>query len=84
MSSTEVRFGTHPRDAKQYNTDELRENYLIEKVLVPGEITSVYSMHDRMMTLGIVPTKKSIALPVFEEMTKATYFWRGESWASLM
>lgn len=74
MSNTEVRFGTHPRDARRYTTDELRENYLIEKVLVPGDITSVYSMHDRMMTLGVVPTKKVITLPAFEEVTKASFF----------
>ena len=74
MSNTEVRFGTHPRDARRYTTEELRENYLLENVLTPGEITAVYSMHDRMMTLGVVPTKKAIKLPSFEEVTKASFF----------
>ena len=74
MSNTEVRFGTHPRDAKQYATDQLRQQFLLEEVLVAGEITAVYSMHDRMMTLGVVPTKKAIKLPSFEDVTKASFF----------
>lgn len=72
MSS--IRFGSNPEDVKKYTTQQLRDSFLIESVMVPGEITSVYSMHDRMITLGVVPTDKAIALPAMEDLTKATYF----------
>ena len=39
----EIRYSSHNKDAKKYDTTELREHFLIEKVFVPGEITMVYS-----------------------------------------
>ncbi|WP_258105616.1 5-dehydro-4-deoxy-D-glucuronate isomerase [Marinoscillum sp. MHG1-6] len=71
---SEIRFGTHPNDVKKYTTEELRAQFLMESVMVPGDITCVYSMHDRMITIGVVPTASAIALPAYEEHTKAEYF----------
>lgn len=70
----EIRFGSHPKDVKGYNTQQLRDHYLIEKVLVPNEITAVYTMHDRMITLGVVPVEKPLGLSAYEDLTKAEYF----------
>ena len=70
----EIRFASHPKDVKKYTTEQLRDHYLIEKVMVPGEMTALYSMHDRMITLGIVPIEKAIHLPAMEGLTKASYF----------
>ena len=70
----EIRFATHPEDAKKYTTEQLRDHYLIEKVMVPGAITSQYTMHDRMITLGVVPTESVISLPAMNDLTKASYF----------
>ncbi|MCE6984099.1 5-dehydro-4-deoxy-D-glucuronate isomerase, partial [Pseudomonas frederiksbergensis] len=33
-----VRYATSPVDAKHYTTDRLRQEYLIQKVFVPGEV----------------------------------------------
>ncbi len=71
---SEVRYAISPEALKSYTTKDIREEFLIEKVLKSGEITSVYSMYDRMMTIGIVPTNTTISLPVFEDVTKANYF----------
>ena len=71
---TQVKFGSHPKDIVRFTTDELRERFMIAEVMKPGEITATYSMHDRMITLGIVPLKNPLVLPVFEELTKADYF----------
>ena len=71
---SEVRYAISPEALKSYTTKDIREEFLIEKVLKPGEITSVYSMYDRMMTIGIVPTNTAISLPIFEDVTKADYF----------
>ncbi|MEL7147768.1 MAG: 5-dehydro-4-deoxy-D-glucuronate isomerase [Bacteroidota bacterium] len=72
--NTAIRFASHPEDMKSYTTDKLRERYLIESLFIKGEISMVYSMHDRMMTMGISPENTPIELPTFEEYTKATYF----------
>jgi 5-keto 4-deoxyuronate isomerase len=40
--------------------------FYIPEVMKKGEITAVYSMHDRMITLGEVPTGSSLELPTFD------------------
>lgn len=52
----EVRFSNHPEDAKQYGTQRLRDEFLAGKLMVPGEINLVYSMNDRFIVGGAVPT----------------------------
>ena len=51
----EVRFSNHPEDAKNYGTDRLRKEFLVEKLMVAGEINMVYSMNDRYIVGGAVP-----------------------------
>lgn len=51
----EVRFSNHPEDAKQYGTERLRKEFLVENLMVPGEINMVYSMNDRYIVGGAVP-----------------------------
>jgi 4-deoxy-L-threo-5-hexosulose-uronate ketol-isomerase len=58
MSATinyEVRFSNHPQDAKHYDTERLRKEFLVETLMVPGEINLVYSMNDRYIVGGAVP-----------------------------
>lgn len=71
---SEIRFGSHPEDIKTFTTEQLRERFLIEKVFVPGQIAATYSMHDRMVVMGAVPTDKDLELEAYEHLTKATYF----------
>jgi 4-deoxy-L-threo-5-hexosulose-uronate ketol-isomerase len=51
----EVRFSNHPEDATQYGTERLRKEFLVETLMVPGEINLVYSMNDRFIVGGAVP-----------------------------
>ena len=51
----EVRFSNHPDDAKQYGTQRLREEFLVDRLMVNGEINLVYSMNDRFIVGGAVP-----------------------------
>ncbi|MFY0598502.1 MAG: 5-dehydro-4-deoxy-D-glucuronate isomerase [Cyclobacteriaceae bacterium] len=71
---SDIRFGTHPEDFKKYTTEEIRNQFLIPEVMKKDEIIAVYSMHDRMVTIGVVPASKSIDLPAFEDLTKASFF----------
>jgi len=51
----EIRFSNHPEDAKQYGTERIRKEFLVDKLMVPGEINMVYSMNDRYIVGGAVP-----------------------------
>jgi 4-deoxy-L-threo-5-hexosulose-uronate ketol-isomerase len=53
----EVRFSNHPDDARHYDTQKIRKEFLVETLMVPGEINMVYSMNDRYIVGGAVPTE---------------------------
>lgn len=59
------RQAAHPRDVKGYDTDALREDFLIERVFAPGEITLTYSHYDRMIVGGAMPAATPLALGPF-------------------
>lgn len=61
-------------EAMKMNTAQLRDAFLIDKLFVSDRVCAAYSMQDRMIALGIMPTKKALSLPVYNELTKADYF----------
>lgn len=69
----EVRFATNPTDAKSYDTQRLREEFLVENVMEDGKINLVYSHYDRMVVGGAVPIKEALTLQPIEPQ-KADYF----------
>lgn len=69
----ELRYSTHPEHAKTFDTEQLREHYLIEELFVAGETKFVYSMEDRTVIGGVMPTEQGISLEANEEL-KAEYF----------
>ncbi|HCX21228.1 MAG: 5-dehydro-4-deoxy-D-glucuronate isomerase [Flammeovirgaceae bacterium] len=71
---SEIRYSLSPEAFKKYTTEDIRKEFLIPEVLQNGKITAVYSLYDRMVTMGAVPTNEAIDLPVYEELTKAEYF----------
>ncbi|WP_066629200.1 5-dehydro-4-deoxy-D-glucuronate isomerase [Labilibacter marinus] len=69
----EIRYAVHPEDMKSYDTTRIRKEFLIDKVMIPGEISMVYSFYDRYIIGGAVPTDKPIKLEAHDEL-KADYF----------
>lgn len=69
----EVRYAVGPKDVKSYDTKRLREEFLIEKVMVNDEINLVYSNYDRVIAGGAVPVSKELKLETIEPL-KADYF----------
>jgi 4-deoxy-L-threo-5-hexosulose-uronate ketol-isomerase len=63
----------HPQDVKHYDTDMLRDRFLMEKVMVPDEINVTYSMYDRLIFGGAVPVNKELVLETIDPL-KAEYF----------
>lgn len=63
----------HPQDVKKYDTNTLRDRFLMEKVMAPDEINVTYSMYDRLIFGGAVPVKKELVLETIDPL-KAEYF----------
>jgi 4-deoxy-L-threo-5-hexosulose-uronate ketol-isomerase len=70
---TNTRFAVHPEDFKKYDTKRIREEFLIEEVMVNDQITLTYSQYDRYIVGGAVPATKKLALETFDSL-KASYF----------
>lgn len=69
----EERFAAHYSDVKKYDTTQLREHFLIEKLMEDDTIRLVYSHYDRFISGGAVPVKESLELSAIEPL-KAPFF----------
>ena len=58
----DIRYSANPRDVKRFTTQELREEFLIENLYRPDQVTAVYSHVDRMVTLGCMPVKEAVSI----------------------
>ncbi|MBN2322453.1 MAG: 5-dehydro-4-deoxy-D-glucuronate isomerase [Spirochaetes bacterium] len=58
----EIRHSINPEDARHYDTEKLRREFLIQKLFKPSEITLVYTNFDRIILGGVVPVKEPIRL----------------------
>lgn len=69
----EVRYAIDPIRFKRMNTTELRENFLIEKMFVAGEVTMVYSYFDRAVICSAVPVDGELFLETSSDLA-SDYF----------
>ncbi len=69
----QLRYAAHPQDAKSYDTERLRKDFLIENLFVPDEVNMVYSMYDRMIVGGAMPWKETLKLEAVDPL-KAPFF----------
>ena len=68
----EIRYAAHPEDAKGYDTQRIRRDFLI-KVFSDNEVNMVYSMYDRMIVGGARPVGEVLKLEAIDPL-KAPYF----------
>ena len=68
-----VRQASSNVDAKHYDTERIRKEYLIEDIMVPDEINMVYSMFDRIISGGAVPVNEDLLLSS-PDILRADYF----------
>lgn len=74
----EIRYGANPADAALYGTDELRDEFLVQGLFEPGELTLVYSHADRMIAGTAVPLASPLALEAGSELRAAFFLERRE------
>jgi 4-deoxy-L-threo-5-hexosulose-uronate ketol-isomerase len=68
MITSEFRYAHHPNDAKNYTTEKLREEFLINDLFQEGQIKLVYTMYDRLIVGGAMPTDKVLKLEAIDEL----------------
>lgn len=69
----EVRFQNSPKETAAMDTAALRENFLIENLMVNDEIKLVYSHYDRVIVGGAKPVNNSLKLEAHAEL-RADFF----------
>lgn len=74
----EERFASHPSDVKHYDTQQLRDHFLVEKVMEADNINLVYSHYDRYITGGAVPVNGALELTAIEPLKAPFFCYRRE------
>ncbi len=72
-SNFEVRYAASPREVKCMDTQQLRDEFLVQSIFEIDKLNFVYSHYDRYIVAGVVPVKKSISLETIDPL-KADYF----------
>ena len=69
----EIRYAAHPEDAKHYDTQRIRRDFLMERVFAENEVNMVYSMYDRMVVGGAMPAGEELPLEAIDPL-RADFF----------
>ena len=73
-----LRYSSHPEDAKSYDTSRLRKEFLIETVFAPDEVNMVYTLYDRLVVGGAMPVKEKLKLEAIEPLKSEFFLSRRE------
>ena len=74
----EVRPGANPADVKNYDTDRLRHDFLVQDLFVADEIKTVYSQIDRIIVGAATPAAMTLTLEAGAELRAAYFLERRE------
>jgi 4-deoxy-L-threo-5-hexosulose-uronate ketol-isomerase len=78
MTKFEFRHASNPSDVQNYDTNELRDNFLVDKIFVRDEINLTYSMYDRLIVGGAMPVDKSLKLETIPYLKSEHFLERRE------
>ncbi len=67
------RYAVHPRDFKSYDTQRIRDEFLVENLFNTNEVNWVYSHIDRFMVGGALPINSKLHLETVDQL-KASFF----------
>ena len=74
----ELRYSSHPEDAKHYDTSRLRKEHLIETIFNSDEVNMVYSMYDRLVIGGAMPVNETLVLEAIDPLKSEFFLSRRE------
>lgn len=74
----EIRYASHPEDAKKYDTTRLRKEYLVEKIFSENEVNMVYTLYDRLIVAGAMPVGEVLTLDAIDPLKSEFFLSRRE------
>lgn len=78
MTNFNFRYASHPIDARKYDTQEIRNHFLIDNLFSKDEINLTYSMYDRYIVGGIMPVTKALKLETIPYLKSENFLDRRE------
>lgn len=69
----QIRYASHPKDAKAYDTNRLRKEFLVQDTFIENTVSLVYSDYDRYIVGGAFPVSKALKLETIDPL-KADFF----------
>lgn len=78
MTKYSFRYASHPNDAKKYDTERIRQEFLIDNLFNPDQITLVYSMYDRLLAGGAMPVNNELKLETIPYLKSENFLDRRE------
>ena len=73
LYNMQILFQNSPKETAGMHTGDLRQNFLLERVIQKDKLTWIYSHYDRVIVGGCQPIKQGIPFDCPEEL-KANYF----------
>ncbi|SFL67410.1 4-deoxy-L-threo-5-hexosulose-uronate ketol-isomerase [Gracilibacillus orientalis] len=64
----ELRYANHPEEIRRYNTDELREKFLVEKLFEAGKVHLTYTHVERMIFGGVTPVSEELTIKLDKQL----------------
>jgi len=74
----ELRYSSHPEDAKHYDTARLRKEHLIETLFATDEVNMVYTLYDRLVVGGAMPVNETLPLESIDPLKSDFFLSRRE------
>ncbi|MDO4774706.1 MAG: 5-dehydro-4-deoxy-D-glucuronate isomerase [Aerococcaceae bacterium] len=78
MMKFETKYAHAPADIRHYSTEQLREEFLVESIFVPGEICLTYTHNDRQIFGGVTPTHEPLEIQLSTELGVSYFLERRE------
>ncbi|MCH5464022.1 5-dehydro-4-deoxy-D-glucuronate isomerase [Levilactobacillus tujiorum] len=63
-----TQYAHSPEDIDHYNTDQMREQFLMEKIFSPDDILLTYTYNDRMIFGGVTPVNGPLEIKLDKEL----------------
>lgn len=73
-----IRHASNPHDVKFYDTERLRNAFLIDRLFKPGEINLTYSHYDRFIVGGATPGQSPLLLEAIDPLKTIHFLDRRE------
>lgn len=78
MQNMETRYTHSPEDIRHFSTEQLRHEFLVEKVFTPGEINLTYTHNDRLIFGGVTPANEELEIILNKELGVDYFLQRRE------